>query len=379
MRILLLSAYDAASHRRWRRGLVAALPEHEWQLLTLPARYFSWRIRGNSLSWAFGQRAVLEQHYDLIIATSMVDLSALKGMVPSLAAIPTIVYFHENQFAYPGNDRQHSSVEPQMVNLYTALCAQRLVFNSDFNRQSFIDGVESLLGKLPDQVPPNLVQRLDKSSEVLAVPLESECFRQPLARPGEPLHIVWNHRWEYDKGPDRLLALVRQLLQRGIAFSLSVLGEGFRQVPIEFDQLQALFASSNSGSLRHWGFVESVDDYREILAGADVALSTAVHDFQGLAVMEAVAMACVPLVPDRLCYPEWFADEFRYASCVDDIDTEANGLADKVEALANSKLAANMPQPPSLQAFGWEALQPNYQSLISKVVAQAGSLYDRRP
>src|SRR5690606_31607509 len=56
MRILLLSAYDADSHRRWREGLVRELPQHAWTVLALPPRHFSWRIRGNALSWAFGER-----------------------------------------------------------------------------------------------------------------------------------------------------------------------------------------------------------------------------------------------------------------------------------------------------------------------------------
>ena len=101
MRILLLSAYDADSHIYWRKGLVAHLPEHQWTVLTLPGRYFSWRMRGNSMSWAFSEYETLSQPYDLVIATSMTDLSALRGFVPSLANTPTLVYFHENQFAYP--------------------------------------------------------------------------------------------------------------------------------------------------------------------------------------------------------------------------------------------------------------------------------------
>ena len=90
MRILLLSAYDAHSHRRWRQGLVAAFPEWQWTVLTLPPRYFSWRVRGNSLSWAFSERETLEQPYDVLIATSMTDLSALKGLVPALASVPSL-------------------------------------------------------------------------------------------------------------------------------------------------------------------------------------------------------------------------------------------------------------------------------------------------
>ena len=105
MKILLLSAYDADSHRYWRKHLVENFPEHQWTVLSLPGRYFSWRIRGNSLSWAFGEQSEkLKRQYDLVIATSMTDLFSLRGFIPSLGNIPTLVYFHENQFDYPATE-----------------------------------------------------------------------------------------------------------------------------------------------------------------------------------------------------------------------------------------------------------------------------------
>ena len=132
---------------------MAALPEVDWTLLTLPPRYFSWRLRGNSLSWAMLARDALEADYDVLLATSMTDLSALRGLCPALCRLPTAVYFHENQFAYPGSDRQRQSVEPQMLNLYTALAADRVLFNSAYNRDSFLEGADELLRKLPDFSP----------------------------------------------------------------------------------------------------------------------------------------------------------------------------------------------------------------------------------
>ena len=72
-KILLLSPYDAMSHRFWRQGLTqfltAEIANVEILNVTLPARYFSWRHRGNSLSLAFDKR--LNNQFDLVIATSM--------------------------------------------------------------------------------------------------------------------------------------------------------------------------------------------------------------------------------------------------------------------------------------------------------------------
>ncbi|MDP5208731.1 DUF3524 domain-containing protein [Microbulbifer sp. 2205BS26-8] len=80
--------------------------------------YFSWRIRGNSLTWARGGAArTLRQDWDLIIATSMADLSALRGLVPEIAGVPVVVYFHENQFAYLASADITRSIEPQILNI----------------------------------------------------------------------------------------------------------------------------------------------------------------------------------------------------------------------------------------------------------------------
>ena len=154
MKVLLLSAYDAHSHRRWRRGLVAAFPDWDWTVLALPPRHFSWRVRGNSLSWAFGERHTLEQPYDVIVATSMTDLSALKGLVPSLAGIPTLVYCHENQFAYPEPPERVPRNAPKITTLYAMLAADRVLFNSEYNRTTLLDGAGALLAQMPDAVPP---------------------------------------------------------------------------------------------------------------------------------------------------------------------------------------------------------------------------------
>lgn len=304
MKILLLSAYDAASHKRWREGLVKHCADHDWTCLSLPARYFNWRVRGNSLSWAFSERATLEQDYDLLIATSMVDLSSLRGFVPKLASVPTLLYFHENQFDYPVSNKQksaehHGSVEPQILSIYSALCATTLVFNSSYNRQTFLEGAAALLKKLPDAVPGNLIECMEQCSQVLSVPLDDSFFSN-IERDRDtssPLQLVWNHRWEYDKGPDRLLLFIRELKRLNVVFRLHVVGQQFRQQPAEFEEIKQLLLECKA--LGEWGFIESEASYRRLLCDADVVLSTALHDFQGLSILEAVASGCKPLLPAR--------------------------------------------------------------------------------
>jgi glycosyltransferase involved in cell wall biosynthesis len=372
MKILLLSAYDAASHQRWRSTLTRAFPEHNWTVLTLPARYFSWRIRGNSLSWAFEQRSVLTEHYDLLIATSMVDLSSLRGFVPELSQCPTLVYFHENQFDYPESGRQHTSVEPQVLSLYTALAADKIVFNSYHNRDSFFKGSADLLGRLPDHIPGGLLDRLKTRCAVIPVPLERECFSQTQKLTNAPLALVWNHRWEFDKAPERLFAALKLVLEQGTAIHLYILGQQFRQQPPVFEQMYNYLTSHHQQALKQWGFVASESEYRRILMSADVVVSTALHDFQGLAVLEAVAAGCIPALPDRLCYGQWFDSAYLYNSHIRDEEVEALALANRIVQLAKLKQNAKLAPPPDISHLCVNELKQEYTQIFIETINQRG-------
>ena len=357
MRILLLSAYDADSHRYWRQGLVANFPEHSWTVLTLPARYFSWRVRGNSLTWAFGDDAdKLNQPYDLVIATSMTDLSSLRGFAPRLAQTPTLLYFHENQFAYPLSGKEHNSVEPQILNLYSALAADQILFNTEFNRKTFLEGARALLKKLPDHIPNGLVERLTARSSVLPVPLDASCYRPHQCKPDSNLQVVWNHRWEFDKGPHLLYQAIEQSVIKELDITFHIVGQQFRNTPAEFKKI----ASDFGPHLGAFGYVESIDEYRTLLTQADVVLSTALHDYQGVAVLEAVAAGAIPLVPNRLAYPYLFDEPFRYASS----ENETAALVDKLAVYSQLKAQKNLPPAPNVTSLSWSQQKPHYEKAM---------------
>ena len=359
MKVLLLSAYDAASHEYWREALVAQFPQYHFTVLTLPARFFSWRIRGNSLTWAFKHRDILVQGYDLIIATSMTDLSSLKGFVPELANTPSILYFHENQFAYPKSGKEFTSVEPQVLNLYGALAADRVVFNSQYNQKTFLKGCQQLLKKLPDQVPENLNELLLEKSCVLPVPILNTAYLNHKPKTGA-LEIVWNHRWEFDKGPELLYRALVKLKQQNVDFKLHLVGQRFRYSPDVFEQIYQEF----TGYIGQWGFIESKAQYQALLQSSDVVLSTALHDFQGLAILEGVAAGCIPVVPNRLAYPEFFPADYCYQGG----EQETDNLVAKLAVLAKQKLADALPESPSINGLSWQAQQGAYQGLIEQLL-----------
>lgn len=357
--VLLLSAYDAGSHRRWREGLARHV-EADWTQRALPPRHFLWRTRGNPLWWAFAEAERLARPWDALVVPSTVDLATLRGLVPTLARVPTLAYFHENQLAYPDRRRGGEvDVNLALLDAYTALAADRVAFNSAFNRDTLLDGLDALLRRLPDAVPPGVVDAIARKSEVLPVPLEAEAFQPPAPREG-PLQLVWNHRWEHDKAPERLFAALTRLAARGVRFTAHVVGQRFREVPAAFEAGRAALGDA----IGTWGPVADRAEYVALLRRCDVVISTALHEFQGLAVLEARAAGCRAAAPDRLAYRETVPADERYPSHPDDAEAEADALAAHLAAVADDLAGLRARPVPPPTAWSWDALGARWSRAI---------------
>lgn len=351
MRVLLLSAYEAVSHRYWAHSLMAELNELSWTLLALPPRHFAWRIRGNPLSWWLKERETLNQHYDVLLATSMVDIATLIGLFPHLGRARKVVYFHENQFAYPESSHQAPQVEAKMVNLYAALAADTVVFNTSYNRDSFFEGARQFLKKMPENLPiAKPLAQLHQRAKVLPVPLAP--LHSTPQRHANPQRIIWNHRWEYDKNPDDFFTVLFMLSEQQVPFELAVCGQRFRDEPAIFKQAQKRLAAH----IVSWG-AQPETEYRELLNSGGIVVSTTWHEFQGLAVMEAAQRGALPLVPDRLCFPSLYAEAYRY-------DGTPTGLYQRLYAWLTTP--ACRPPLMNTEPWQWPQWRAAYQQLLSE-------------
>ena len=134
------------------------------------------------------------------------------------------------------------------------------------------------------------------------------------------------------------------MADRGVPFRVIVCGEQFRTAPPIFAEARRRLADR----IEHWGFAADRATYHALLGRADVVVSTAIHEFFGLAVLEAAAAGAMPLLPRRLSYVELF-DAARWPRIIYEFDEE---LADRlVEVLAH-------PAPPGgltehARSFAW--------------------------
>ncbi len=303
LRVLCLEPYFGLSHETFLEGY-RRFSRHEVEIWSLPPRKWKWRMRG--AVYEFCRRAREESSPpDVILASDYVHLAEWKALAPAgYRETPSVIYFHENQLTYPLSEGAPPDFHYGWINLSSALAAERVLFNSGYHRREFLGGVAAALGRMPDFVPEHLPAEIERKSGVFPVGNDFSVHRKILAaaeeRSSETPIIVWNHRWEYDKDPDRAVEALIALKRRGIPFRADLCGEVFEQRPAAFERARREL----EGCLVQIGYYEDHTAYLEALVRADFVLSTARHEFFGVAVVEAMYMGCIPILPHDLSYPE---------------------------------------------------------------------------
>ncbi|MEE8577726.1 MAG: DUF3524 domain-containing protein, partial [candidate division Zixibacteria bacterium] len=299
MKILALEPFYGGSHKAFLDGWVSQ-SRHDWTIISLPARKWKWRMRHAAVTMADAVADRMEQGetFDLIFCSDMLNLSEFRGLVTEeIRARPSVVYFHENQLTYPNRIIAKRDYHFAFTNLTTSLCADEIWFNSQFHKEELLGALPRFWKRMPDFDLSRHIEALNQKSKVHSPGIENPLPRS--TRKSGPVHIVWVARWEHDKNPADFFAALEQLKEQAVPFCLSILGEQYAEIPRQFTEAQDFFADE----IINYGFQPAREAYLQTLSEADVVVSTAEHEFFGIAVVEAIAAGAYPLLPDRLSYP----------------------------------------------------------------------------
>jgi glycosyltransferase involved in cell wall biosynthesis len=196
------------------------------------------------------------------------------------------------------------------TDITTSLAADRIVFNSQTHFDAFFSELPVFLNMMPEYQPKWVVDEIRNKADVL---YPGCYFRIPANKASKlpeadlPPLIVWNHRWEFDKNPASFFNALDEVLERGLNFRLALLGENFQVFPKEFIAAKKRFKNQ----IVCYGYEASREKYRKWLMQGNIVISTANQENFGISVVEAVRYGCIPLLPDRLSYPEILPSAFH--------------------------------------------------------------------
>ncbi|MBL4888893.1 MAG: DUF3524 domain-containing protein, partial [Candidatus Lindowbacteria bacterium] len=300
MKVLFLEPFHAGSHKLFLEGYIRH-SSHQIKSITMPGRAWKWRLRGSAISIR-DELNKLRDEFDILFASSLFPLADAVGLCPWLASIPRVVYMHENEAAYPVPKGKHRESEFALTQLNSILSADKVLFNSKFNLDSFLLGIREIMDEMPDSQHGDIEGDVRSRSVISGLGIDFEeldSCAQPKDENSVPI-IVWNHRWEFDKNPEEFYEVLVKLKDSNVEFRLAVLGGPANFEPKLFTQMKSTFENE----IIHFGHIEDRKEYLKQLWQCHVAVSTSRQDFFGISMVEAAWCGLDVVLPNRLAYPE---------------------------------------------------------------------------
>ena len=352
-KILALNPFHGGSHKSFLETWIKN-SSHEFTLLTLAGTQWRWRLHFSAVDFSRQIKKLYDagERWDAVFCTSMMNVAEFRGLTPFLTNTPITVYFHENQLTYPESTNVKFSLDRCMVNILSAYTADQVWFNSDFHKNDFLSSAVKLLKAKPDS-PIEIISEIKEKSSVQYQGISEAFFQEPKNTFSDPVKLVWASRWEEDKNPGLLFKALGLLKKKGLDFRISILGEEMKTRMPCFEEGKQEF----SKEIIHFGFAASKNEYMRILKEADVFISTADHEFFGIAAVEAVAAGCIPIEPDHLAYPEVLQEysEFFYKP------QSSVSLAGRIEMLLSEK---NLFRNDVIKKFFWPRISESLDNEI---------------
>ncbi|MGD9548073.1 MAG: DUF3524 domain-containing protein [Candidatus Krumholzibacteriia bacterium] len=377
--ILFIEPFDGGSHKAFREGL-AGRSRHRIECLTMPGRFWKWRMRGAAATFADRINEGPPRSVDLLLVTGFLNVADLKGLLhPPLDRAPIVLYMHENQLTYPLSPQEEFDFHFGFTNIISALASDHVVFNSAWHRDLFLEAVPVFLNKMPEAVPRRVAERLAPRCRVLPVgldrkPLASDRFALYRGGPCEPgaglpwprgkrHRLIWNHRWEFDKRPGDFAAAVEALLDRGLDFEVALLGETAGNEEVFLPLRRRLGERCVA-----FGHLPSRADYDALLESGDIVVSCADQEYFGISVAEAVHAGCYPVLPRRQVYPSLYGSRCRGDHFYDTHEEFIDLLADLIGGDARGHVCS---LDLDVDPFCWERLIGEFDEFLA---AAAGAV-----
>ena len=301
---------------------------------------------------------------DFLLAGSLMDAAHLKAM-PGMGEFPLAVYFHECQASYPSKGAKGAPERDLLyilTDLASAAAADAVIFSSSSLMEEFFGKTSCFLRRMPDMRPLHVLEDIRKKSRVIHQGIDLPSAARPERREGDPLRILWPHRWEHDKNPEEFFRVVEKLFLKGVPMRLLVAGASNSRKPPVFDAMREILGPV----VEHWGEVRDREEYSRLVASADVVVSTAHQETFGLAVAEAARLGVHPLVPARLSYPEVVPEEL-HGRC---LYADEEDLSNRLERLLTM---ADTPVPPEelsekFARFDWKSRAADFDEMVAGIL-----------
>jgi len=365
-RVFLVEPFCGGSHAAWAQGF-AQYSQHQVVVVSHPGSFWRWRFRGGSVTLAEATQEAVEQfgQPDLVLVSSMVDLSAWLGLTRRfLGDPPVVLYMHENQLGYPLSPQQKANDEFPLANWRSLVAADQVWFNSDFHRQSLLSALPALLDRAPDQPQHHLLSEVGAKS--LVMPVGVELGDVPAAgQPNNPPLVLWNQRWDYDKNPHEVMDALVALAEEGLSFSVALVGENVRENPREIEEAKEKLADR----VVAYGFLPR-EEYVRLVGQTDVVISAAHHEFFGIAVVEALAAGAVPVLPAHQSYPELIPEAWHEAALY-----PPGQLVERLRLVVNDFSSWHQKSEGlafEMRRFSWASVAADYDSQIDELLTRYG-------
>ena len=429
MKILLVEPWLTGSHKAWAEGY-AANSSHEVGIVGLPGELWRWRLRGGAVPLANQITTWIDINGqpDLLLVSGLVDVAELLGLArrnlsPHAAVV---IYQHESQLVYPVADGNYDT-GAALRNWVSWCVADLVLFNSYHHMRSVTDAlpgfiaaqpddthqamIEPVTGRfevfpvgvdlsaVPEQTPvptlgqlnhpssndfdANTNERGDDDSEAVASStapengnvasageVQPDVAKSVIENSGERPVILWPHRWERDKDPAAFLAALRKLREENLDFGLVLAGQDPPSGSAISAGERAAVESEFADNIVASGEFDR-EQYLRYLSECDLVVSCARHEFFGVAIVEAVASGCVPLLPNALSYPELIRPPWHSAVLYEP-GTFGTRLVDAVQRIDDLR-AETIGLSSSLHRYSWGEMAPVYDERLEAVVTRLQS------